>query len=289
MTIAVSDQWNKIIKNKLWRGREEEKGRRRRGGQGRDRGERGRRRGGEGGSGGEGGEEKGGSGGEGGEEKEGKRGGEEKEGKEEERGGDRGGRKKREGAEEEGGSGGEGGEEKEGKRGGEEKEGSGEEGGEEKEGKEKERGGDRGGRRKREGAEEEGGSGGEGGEEKKGKKEICQLYEADLLQVDSAAEEAVIEGILKRLHGSVGEEVFWTDGVDLLTEGEWRWAGERGESQLIDGYTNWAPGQPDNAGGEHCLEIRYDFGFDWNDHGCSEKKDFICEAPYETGGISVIG
>ncbi|XP_021365376.1 perlucin-like isoform X2 [Mizuhopecten yessoensis] len=120
-------------------------------------------------------------------------------------------------------------------------------------------------------------------------KQYCQLYGADLVQIDSALEESIVEGIVKRLHGAVGEEVYWTDGSDLLTEGEWRWIGQPGESHLIDGYTHWHPGQPDNANAENCLEIRAAFGFDWNDHQCYDKKNFICEAPYGTDQTEIIG
>ncbi|XP_069106625.1 perlucin-like [Argopecten irradians] len=122
-------------------------------------------------------------------------------------------------------------------------------------------------------------------------KQYCQIYGADLLEIDSAQEEFIVEGMIKRLHGTVhGEEVFWTDGTDLLMEGEWRWAGQGGESRLIQGYTHWADGQPSNDNGnENCLAIRAQFKYEWNDDKCSRLKAFICEAPYETGQISVIG
>lgn len=32
-------------------------------------------------------------------------------------------------------------------------------------------------------------------------------------------------------------ENYWLDGSDILTEGEWRWMSEEGESRLITGYT----------------------------------------------------
>lgn len=52
--------------------------------------------------------------------------------------------------------------------------------------------------------------------------------------------------------------------------------------QLLN-YTNWSPGQPDNAGNnEDCVEIRGLFNYKWNDHVCSLKKYFICESIHET-------
>lgn len=42
-------------------------------------------------------------------------------------------------------------------------------------------------------------------------------------------------------------------------------------------YTNWAPNQPDNAGGnEHCVEW-INFLKKWNDRGCNEHSSFACE------------
>lgn len=46
-------------------------------------------------------------------------------------------------------------------------------------------------------------------------------------------------------------------------------------------FSNWSPGQPDNAGGkESCLEAVYvhtDKAMVWNDHVCDEPKHVICE------------
>ncbi|XP_063406406.1 perlucin-like [Mytilus trossulus] len=121
-------------------------------------------------------------------------------------------------------------------------------------------------------------------------KRLCNILGADLAVIESATEEAIVEGILKRKHGSVSPENYWMDGSDFLVEGEWRWMGEDGNSRPITGYTAWSPGQPDNAGtNEHCLEIRYSFGVHWNDYECDHKQNFICQAPANPNGNEIIG
>ncbi|XP_071143096.1 perlucin-like [Mytilus edulis] len=122
-------------------------------------------------------------------------------------------------------------------------------------------------------------------------KTYCNVAGGDLATIESKEEELYIESELRKEHGNVSAgtpENYWLDGSDILTEGEWRWMSEEGESRLITGYTRWAPGQPDNAGTqEHCLEIRYTFGVLWNDYQCQVQQNFICKSSngFETGVI----
>ena len=56
-------------------------------------------------------------------------------------------------------------------------------------------------------------------------------------------------------------------------DGGWRWTGTGG----LDVYTNWAGGEPNNAGGgEGCAEFRYDTA-EWNDQPCSVGNEYLCE------------
>jgi len=76
----------------------------------------------------------------------------------------------------------------------------------------------------------------------------------------------------------------WLGMDDLVVEGLWRWH-EGGD--LDAGYTNWAPGAPDNdswrGGGEDCGYVygrhytdtsKHSF---WNDKDCRSRNPFICE------------
>ena len=59
----------------------------------------------------------------------------------------------------------------------------------------------------------------------------------------------------------------WVAGSDDGTEGSWTWrAGP--EAGMAFGYTNWAPGEPNNCcNGENYLHVNWGAGGSWNDHG----------------------
>jgi prepilin-type N-terminal cleavage/methylation domain-containing protein len=69
----------------------------------------------------------------------------------------------------------------------------------------------------------------------------------------------------------------WLDGTDAAVEGVWRWTAgpEAGiqfssrNASVAGSYVNWAGGQPDNAGGEHCLHFYRSWPNLWNDVPCN--------------------
>ncbi|XP_069106627.1 perlucin-like [Argopecten irradians] len=121
-------------------------------------------------------------------------------------------------------------------------------------------------------------------------KKYCQIFGGDLVKIETQEEETTLEQVLNDVHANRTAKIenYWVDGSDVLTEGEWRWVGTPGYSQLIaGGYSNWEDGQPDNYGGsENCIQIRYDFNMHWNDEDCDEKDSFICEAEYSDGMLT---
>lgn len=81
------------------------------------------------------------------------------------------------------------------------------------------------------------------------------------------------------LAGGFSPGIFWLGGTDVQIEGEWVWTGN---VQAMGSYTNWAPGEPNNANGnEHCLEMDMGGQYHWNDNNCENRFNFICEMPYE--------
>ncbi|KAH3815001.1 perlucin-like [Dreissena polymorpha] len=110
-------------------------------------------------------------------------------------------------------------------------------------------------------------------------KSFCRLLGSELLVIETATEEAIVEGLLTKLHGSHIDEDYWASGADIARENDWRWMTSDGVSFRMN-YTHWGAGQPDNGGGNsNCLVIHFHgVRTIWNDTLCSQLHSFICEA-----------
>lgn len=98
----------------------------------------------------------------------------------------------------------------------------------------------------------------------------CSIAGYHLVTVDDAAEESFLEtqGYFR------GLDNWWIGYNDRGIEGSWIWA--YGWSS----YTNWAPGEPNNAAaepGEDCAEDSSYLAGAWNDLTCNSERPFICE------------
>ncbi|KAM4603896.1 uncharacterized protein ACJ7VT_018542 [Polymixia lowei] len=90
----------------------------------------------------------------------------------------------------------------------------------------------------------------------------CQRRGADLIIINSGEKQTFI----KKFH-----ERIWIGLSDLHTEGRWKWVDG---SNLING--RWAPGEPNDSGGEDCAELVNGLGA-WNDLPCSNRRNWVCE------------
>jgi len=69
------------------------------------------------------------------------------------------------------------------------------------------------------------------------------------------------------------------------SEGEHLW-----DDQTALSYSNWEPGQPDDAGqflwwgGEDCVEMNVGYSYRWNDADCDEQNKYICRKGAELQG-----
>jgi hypothetical protein len=83
-----------------------------------------------------------------------------------------------------------------------------------------------------------------------------------LVTLTSAAENAFMSG----LPGLDTAGYAWTGGSDAAVEGEWRWMDGSEAGQLFS-YSNWGPGEPNNAGGsENYAHLQPGAGsLGWND------------------------
>ncbi|KAL3836963.1 hypothetical protein ACJMK2_022365, partial [Sinanodonta woodiana] len=72
----------------------------------------------------------------------------------------------------------------------------------------------------------------------------CQAFGADLSVINSQQEQQFVNGMLRPLHGN------FQNTTHFLT------------------YFNWAPGQPDDLNGQHCIGMFKDNSFMWDDQDC---------------------
>ena len=74
----------------------------------------------------------------------------------------------------------------------------------------------------------------------------------------------------------MGIHAIWIGANDKHREGTMVWVSDK--TNVIKGFSNWYPGEPNNSGrSEHCVQLWYDGGYKWNDAHCSRKLGFICK------------
>ncbi|XP_055612710.1 perlucin-like [Uranotaenia lowii] len=68
---------------------------------------------------------------------------------------------------------------------------------------------------------------------------------------------------------------WWTGGIDLGSTGSYVWINNVKSVSSPIGYTNWYPGEPNNANSvEHCIEMTNQF---WNDADCGNVNKVVCQ------------
>ena len=90
---------------------------------------------------------------------------------------------------------------------------------------------------------------------------FAQNLGANLVSIQTQGENDCIVGSLVNLGLNSVSDVIWIGLNDELTEGTFVWY-----DQSPVNYTNWAPGEPNNAGDEDCVQIYPDGK--WNDLNC---------------------
>ncbi|XP_069119111.1 ladderlectin-like [Argopecten irradians] len=100
--------------------------------------------------------------------------------------------------------------------------------------------------------------------------DVCADQGAKLLKIDSATKQSITEQYMT----NEGLAYAWLGLNDQTTEGQW--TDPDGETQ---GYANFQLGQPNNGGGsgQHCVLIRKDFEYKWDDVNCDNSHYVICE------------
>jgi hypothetical protein len=94
----------------------------------------------------------------------------------------------------------------------------------------------------------------------------CQRIGFDLITIGDSTENAYVDGAI----GGIGW-IGLNDRPEYTTENNFVW-----QSGHAVAYTNWNPGQPNDANtGEDCTEI-YDGGL-WWDNACTVTHPYACE------------
>ncbi|AKT39679.1 C-type lectin domain-containing protein [Chondromyces crocatus] len=99
----------------------------------------------------------------------------------------------------------------------------------------------------------------------------CDKFNMNLVTINTINE----EGWLHAMANMFSTQKWWIGYNDQAVEGSWVW--QSGESS---NYVNWAPGEPNNAGGnEGCAQLnRFYPDHGWNDEPCNLHYRFICES-----------
>ncbi|KAL5007255.1 hypothetical protein ScPMuIL_016061 [Solemya velum] len=104
-------------------------------------------------------------------------------------------------------------------------------------------------------------------------KTMCETLGGYLLEINDGSEHGSIKTWLAPKRSSLGSYVY-IGGTNVLVTGQWMFPNTFNTMN----YTNWAPGQPDNADShEHCLSLVNEATFAYNDLPCTRRENSICE------------
>ena len=96
----------------------------------------------------------------------------------------------------------------------------------------------------------------------------CLAQGGDLATIEDSTDQSTIQN--KFPQWLVGAKGIWIGYNDRVSESSWAWADGTSLS-----YTNWYPGEPNDANGEDCVAI---YNGPWNDYPCDYKIDmtYVC-------------
>ncbi|XP_034532653.1 type-2 ice-structuring protein-like [Notolabrus celidotus] len=97
----------------------------------------------------------------------------------------------------------------------------------------------------------------------------CHSIGGNLASVHNIEEYHEIQRLV--LTATYEHKPVWIGGSDAHQEGEWLWSDG---SQVS--YTNWCPGEPNNHGHQHCLQMNWGDEKCWDDLSCAKRLPFVC-------------
>ncbi|XP_066274551.1 uncharacterized protein [Branchiostoma lanceolatum] len=106
-------------------------------------------------------------------------------------------------------------------------------------------------------------------------KQACALDGGHLANVKTQALHDFLLTKIQEVDASID---YWIGLNDVTVENTWTWSDGTPVSDCD--FTNWAPGEPNNAGStgdQDCGQLWKDKGFQWDDDMCGNQKYFICQ------------
>ena len=98
---------------------------------------------------------------------------------------------------------------------------------------------------------------------------MCSALGGSLVEIHNQEQNLLVKNIVDQHHA-----VAWMGASDVIKEGTWFWVKS---GTPIAGFTDWAPGQPNNRyHHEDCMVFDWSKG-QWNDQSCSLKNPFVCQ------------
>ncbi|XP_045173483.1 perlucin-like [Mercenaria mercenaria] len=107
----------------------------------------------------------------------------------------------------------------------------------------------------------------------------CKLFDAMLVEVNSADEDAYLSSKTSTLGN-----YWWIGLTDKLVEGQYVWETSL-QVMTKDSFSNWGTGEPDGAGDEDCVVYAPSRNYQWGDAICTRTEHYICEKSEENGEI----
>ncbi|OWF46013.1 perlucin-like protein [Mizuhopecten yessoensis] len=116
--------------------------------------------------------------------------------------------------------------------------------------------------------------------------EMCKLYGATLVQIETLEEDKFLSEHLRNYSQVYNDHEFWIGLSDWALEGNFIWVPEG----LTPLYTNWGPGEPDNDHkDQHCTIIYTQEHYQWYDRTCNQQYSYICEKTTSANPGIIIG
>ncbi|XP_036452774.1 C-type mannose receptor 2-like [Colossoma macropomum] len=96
----------------------------------------------------------------------------------------------------------------------------------------------------------------------------CREKFTDLATIESQEEMDALKAVL---NGTAGDFWIGLKQKDKHDTTNWIWSDGSNSS-----YKYWNDKEPNNGGGEMCVQVLHDFAYRWNDAGCQWSHPFIC-------------